>query len=788
MGRSTGRLLALAMGLALSLGAGGLQAEGVVTIGGVEVPADSPLARNEHPRLLLVTQDIPRLRERLKDPRLAEELAWARKLAAEEKASPILLGVLYHLTGDRQYLEQGKARLRPSWIQTYPLAADLLMAGMTPEEQQAQADRMVEMIKENRWRPHLVLALAAYGHGHDEFLDGVIREAYRSDLVRGIRYNNLWSRGRGGSSMAHGYNGEHFYSERFTTAVAWTNATGEDWVAKCDFAAQTPAWYLYHYRPWSKGLSVVHIGVTAMCGHWQTLTPAKFEGDNLAVLAATRFHDGVGRWWVDEVISRISMGWGESALGRGGVWGKLLWLDPSVAVVAPEELPPARLFPENGHVVMRSDWSPGATYALFRSGRFGEIDGGWGRNNADNLHFIIGKRGILAADTGAVHSLNNKALGFAGTVNMTEYARQTIAHNSITVGREPIILRGWKDKVLGVVRRGGQSPIQMKPWWKMWGLGEPEPGDRPLREGRIVAYETSPLFDYACGDATYSYPPTRVRSITRQFLYLRPDTFVVFDRVAATEAGLETIWNLHSLYRPHWNGTSEADGSLPAEKQFVVGADGNTRLPNPHPGGRYLHTDGDSFVIDDKWPGMRGRLFVKLLLPGPGARLVRTIGGAWHDFEFNGVNYGPTEATYTEHRGRKNGHNRENTIGVEGWRIEVSPRGAPAENHFLTVLFATEQGTERMPPVELLQAEGRVGAKVSVAGKDYTATFATTGPPGGHITITERGKTLLERPLARKVQDDYRGWASDPRYHDWMTNPALRTFIGPQEQDEYRNR
>ena len=40
--------------------------------------------------------------------------------------------------------------------------------------------------------------------------------------------------------MSHGYNGEHFYSEWFTMAVAWTNATGQDWVGKCDFAAHTP--------------------------------------------------------------------------------------------------------------------------------------------------------------------------------------------------------------------------------------------------------------------------------------------------------------------------------------------------------------------------------------------------------------------------------------------------------------------------------------------------------------------------------------------------------------------
>jgi len=136
---------------------------------------------------------------------------------------------------------------------------------------------------------------------------------------------------------------------------------------------------------------------------------------------------------------------------------------------------------------MRSDWTEGATYALFRCGRYGEIDGAWGRNNADNLHFIINKRGILAADTGAVHSLNNAALAFAGSQvrseglsHIREYARQTIAHNSITVGSEPLELRDWRDALLGAVRGGGQSPIQDDSWWKLWGLSKPKAGDRPF--------------------------------------------------------------------------------------------------------------------------------------------------------------------------------------------------------------------------------------------------------------------------------------------------------------------
>jgi hypothetical protein len=755
-----------------------------VRIGGVEVPADCPVARGEHPRLLLSRADIPRLRRRLTQPMLAAELAHARKFAADGRASAILLGVLYHLTGERTYLDQARAKLRPGWNQNYALAADLVMAGMTPAEQRAEAGKLVETIRANRWRPHVTLALAAWGHGQDEYLDGILARSYRRDLAGGVAYNNIWSSGRGGSSMSHGYNGEHFYTEWFTMALAWTTATGQDWVSKCDFAAHTPEWYIFHYRPWEPVPACVHVGVTAMCRHWQTIAPAKFEGDNLTVLAATRFHDGLGQWWIRHIISKVSMGWGTTGLGLGAAWGKLLWLDPDLPAVDPKTLPPARLFPENGHAVMRSDWMPNATYALFRCGRFGEIDGYWGRNNADNLHFLIGKRGILAADTGAVHSLNNAALGFAGIKNMgedrphmTHYARQTIAHNSITVGRKPLPLKGYKDGVLGVVVRGGQSPIQQPAWWKAWGLEKPKGDARSFREGRIVAYETSPLLDYAAGDATHSYPPQRVKSATRQFVYLRPDTFVVFDRVTPAADDLDVIWNLHALYEPAWSGQRRLDDSLPADRQFVIAPDGKTRQPNPLPGGRFVHTGDGTFTIDDRWPGMTGRLFVRPLLPVARDRTIRTIGGPWHDFEVSGVNYGPTAETYGKRKGAHNKHNRENSIGVGGWRIEISHDKPGGERQFLVVLYATDQTKAAMPPVERVAVAGKLGARITIGPRVCDVTFATAGPLAGEVEVSESGRTTTHA-LAQTVQDHYGGCSSSPHFAAWRNRPEYSNFIG----------
>ena len=118
-------------------------------------------------------------------------------------------------------------KLEPSWDQTYPLAADLVMGAVTPAEQQAEADRMVDIIQKERWRPHVVLDLAAWGHGHDALLDDDLKTRYQSDLVQGLTYNNLSSRGRGGSSMSHGYYGEHFYSEWSPNTVRAWDAAGK---------------------------------------------------------------------------------------------------------------------------------------------------------------------------------------------------------------------------------------------------------------------------------------------------------------------------------------------------------------------------------------------------------------------------------------------------------------------------------------------------------------------------------------------------------------------------------
>ena len=100
----------------------------------------------------------------------------------------------------------------------------------------------------------------------------------------------------------------------------------------------------------------------------------------------------------------------------------------------PRELPEIRYFDRMGFVTMRSGWDKDATMAHFQCGPFEIWDGRWGRNNADNNSFlIISRGGCMAADTGTRWG-NGEGLGG----HMQMYFRQTVAHNSVTVGDEDV--------------------------------------------------------------------------------------------------------------------------------------------------------------------------------------------------------------------------------------------------------------------------------------------------------------------------------------------------------------
>jgi hypothetical protein len=58
----------------------------------------------------------------------------------------------------------------------------------------------------------------------------------------------------------------------------------------------------------------------------------------------------------------------------------------------------------------------------------------------------------------------------------------------------------------------------------------------------IQAFESNRIYDYIKGDATNAYDPAKLKKFTRQWVYLKPDIFVIFDHVVTTQPDIEKKW------------------------------------------------------------------------------------------------------------------------------------------------------------------------------------------------------------------------------------------------------
>ena len=538
------------------------------------------------------------------------------------------------------------------------------------------------------------------------------------------------------------------------------------------------AFYWYHFLPGLDPLTVEKIGVTRTADDAGAVSPSHSGANHLLFLTFTREQDGLGLAWMEKFRTQ-EPAWNKDreALGR------FLWWDPDQRSLDPATLPTPRLFPTSGHVAMRSDWGEDATFATFRCGRFGEIDGTWGRNNADNLSFTIRKRGPLAIDSGPVHGQNTTVLKFLGEGGdaaipaIGNYGRQTIAHNSITIGDGEYMHRDYRGRPSGnVVRRGGQSVPQAPEWWGRWGFARPQPD---FMEGRIIAYRAHPLYDYACGDARFSYPPEwGIEAITRQFVYLKPDAFVVYDRIALTEGTNTPCWLLHTLREPTASGTERALTLEEIGPQYLWNEEEN--VPHPRPGG-HTWMAGDTFTVESGSPGKPGGgwLAVRTLAPAVGGCERKKIGGKGHDFEVAGVQYELTEEGYQM---AESSYAVRSTIGLLGWRVELRPKTPSRKVEFLHLL---QVGVGRLTPGALANAVHQATADVHQitlrqGDRQFVVRLNRTGDRAGSIAIQD---PHLQESFPMTVEDHWRAYCDQPQFRSWVTDPRYRVVVEPTEPD-----
>ena len=185
--------------------------------------------------------------------------------------------------------------------------------------------------------------------------------------------------------------------------------------------------------------------------------------------------------------------------------------------------------------------------------------------------------------------------------------------------------------------------------------------DRELYDiADIFSFEDKGGYLYLAGDLTRSYSQKKLKSFTRQIVYLRPGTFVIFDRVVATNPSYAKTWQLQAV--------------KPAEQA-----------------GDFLRTTNDK----------GGRLFLQALLPRE-SRITQKTGDEL--YRYDGESYAPEEI-----RGP-----------APESRISISPSSPAKQDLFLNILTATDSNVDRPLVAHCEESDDAIIVKIGEDSIEFT--------------------------------------------------------------------
>ena len=325
-------------------------------------------------------------------------------------------------------------------------------------------------------------------------------------------------------------------------------------------------------------------------------------------------------------------------------------------------------FPSYGLTNVRSGFRADATYASFKAGA--KYDG---HQHYDENSFIIYKHGFQALDTGTRDDVEHHLA----------YYPQTVAHNSVLIrmADEPLA-RHWYP---------ANAPKITAPLTS-------DGGQDARRKAVNLGFDQSPYHVVSGGDATLCYSDKKCREAVRQFVYLAPDCFVVYDRVSSVAPDQQKVWL--------WHSQNEPTALAPELFQASSG---------------------------------QGAMAVRTLLPIAAKHEV--IGGPGKEYWTNGRNW---EIFDQEKRFAK----PENQYGR--YRLEVSPADDGEKTRFLHLLQVGLAPIQKLAQARLIQTETQDGIEVTCpeSQRRYQLFFNRDGLIGGHIRAWDAaGQSILDQPL-----------------------------------------
>ncbi|MFC1716088.1 heparinase II/III family protein [Candidatus Poribacteria bacterium] len=668
-----------------------------------------PKIRKDHPRLFFNAETWPAVKERA----LNQERDWYDRLKRRVDGYPedpevkdwgseaAATAFVFRMTGEARYLELIKKFLHRSikhyharnaagwaahWYSTSRVNAwsayDWVYNDLSEEERREIAIPFVEHVDIEQLRPgqprftrhngggattgfygprnlQWFVGLALYDDGiNDDLALEYLKTGYELNMEL-LEHRKTCAGEHGGAASASlNYAMGAYPWAEFNFFHTMESALGEDISDQWPHAASFPEYVIWNWLP----------------GEREFGTGDSYHTTNKLSLGQMYTHMAqVMHFYGKTHLERAALArWMQGAVPDGrytSTWPchpfLLTRLDDAPPPQGPSELlGTAHHFRNMGQIFMRSGSGPDDTYALFT------VNGALRQHkHFDNNNFTIFKKGFLALDTGTRPEPGQ---------HLFQYYCRTVAHNCILIHMpDEELPRYWGssapgEEETGVVNDGGQiSPLGSE----------------------VAAFETNPHFTYVAGDATKCYSDEKCKLALRQFVFIPPDYFVIFDRVTSPDPDYKKTWLLHTAREPEVE-----DMTFQAEQE-------------------------------------EGRIICRTMLPENA--VLTKIGGPGKQFWADGRNWPLPE-----------GYRTPDTTELLGqWRMEVSPGEAREKDMFLHFIQVGDLSMSEMTPAELVREDGTVGVSLGSGESKTTVTFATEGTAAGHIRIVIDGQTIVDQVL-----------------------------------------
>ncbi|MBU0662418.1 heparinase II/III family protein, partial [Candidatus Micrarchaeota archaeon] len=429
-----------------------------------------------------------------------------------------------------------------------------------------------------------------------------------------------------------------------------------------------------------------------------------------------------------------------------------------------------------GKVLMRSDWTQNAAQISFTAGP--HITG---HEHLDNGSFTIFNNGAdLAIDAGIYDGSGS----MSRARDYAQYLHRGSAHNIPLIympgeqfrrelGQESFDNDGGQRTEGLLVREVNFNPADNSKY-DFW--AKCPQGGYQRQTAEITNFEDGAQYTYTLADLTNSYNnpecafsnSPKVENVEREFLYLRPNYVVVFDRITSLDASYAKVWPLHTLAEPDVSGTETelawGESTYTGSSATITNEEGRLFVKALLPEQHVLRTIGGYMrpkITAESYSGGKTTLTVDSDIGAANSLIGVTLGGTGSEgtaihkpivantantvtVEGNITGNAGIEPGKTIHIGKDswipvvgdNGPTQEGTnyqaLGndyekVYGWgRLQVEPKVAQKQDNFLVAIQVADSSVSTPSEMSLVNSQKMSGALINASPKKFLAMFSKT--------------------------------------------------------------